>query len=569
MFSMVSARRTMNISLENYNSSYGRKSSKKKYLLFFFIPIFVFAIILLTNAELARSLKVTLNEWEVRYDTFSISFSETLSSDVKNSFESELSKIELDGKKRFSFVEEDGDILMGLSDKEYAVFTNYLIPVGHFYWLENSIEIEDIEDREIVVEEGNAIFVEAILERYLDLELEVKEKEDVLSYLKENEDSAISFLTLEDLDHTYQVLYFEDKYFLDDLEGGIEFHIGVDQNFAPDFLVDVIKTNTQELYGDLNLDEILKVNMSGVTALTRNLAFKIEESGDPAYPAEYISDFLGDADLVHTSNEVSFVPGCKPERSMSFCSHPDYIETLEAINANIIELTGNHNNDYGAEYNTQTIEMYKERGWGYYGGGLNTEDAQKPHVEDLKESQVAFIGYNYYDSIYNNHANLAGTDRAGANSYSLEKMEKDIKEMKEEGAFTIVTFQFQECWSYPPQDVIFPPCYKPLSNPDQREVFRAAIDFGADIVIGSQAHQPQTYEIYEGKPIFYGTGNIFFDQTPWIGTRQGIILTHYIHENKLLQSRITTTLYDDDMRPYVTDGEDRELLLQLLRDARD
>ena len=568
------SRRTLDISLKNeghypYANNESKGRSKKKYFLLLLIPLISFAIILLTNAEILRSFKVTLNEWEIRYDTFSVEFSDTVPIELKEGILSELEVIEHEGKRRFSFVEEEGDIIMGLSDEEYSLFTNYLIPVGHFYWIENSIEREEIAEKEVVVDEGYADFVKAVLEKYLEITPNVIEEEDVLSYLKENEGTAISFVTLENLNHEYQVLYLEGEYFLDSFDGGIEFHIGVDESFAPEFLTEIIITNSQDLYGDLDKDEILKINMSGVTAISRNLAFKIEEAGNPAYPAEFIADFLGDADLVHTSNEVSFVPDCQPERSMRFCSHPDYIQTLEAINANVIELTGNHNNDFGAQYNAQTIEMYKERGWGYYGGGLNKEDARQPHVEELKDSKIAFIGYNYYDSIHNNVFNLAGEDRAGANSFSFEKMENDIKKAKEEGAFTIVTFQFQECWSYPPEDVIYPPCYKPLSNPDQREVFRAAIDYGADIVIGSQAHQPQTYEIYEENPIFYGTGNIFFDQTPWIGTRQGMILSHYVYENRLLQSKITTTLYDDDMRPYVTEGDDRELLLELLRDARD
>jgi poly-gamma-glutamate synthesis protein (capsule biosynthesis protein) len=41
---------------------------------------------------------------------------------------------------------------------------------------------------------------------------------------------------------------------------------------------------------------------------------------------------------------------------MSFCASPKYIASLEAIGVDIIELTGNHNNDYGADENTSTIE---------------------------------------------------------------------------------------------------------------------------------------------------------------------------------------------------------------------
>lgn len=149
-------------------------------------------------------------------------------------------------------------------------------------------------------------------------------------------------------------------------------------------------------------------------------------------------------------------------------------------------------------------------------------------------------------------------------------MREDVKQARENADVVIVTFQFQECWSYPPTDVIYPICYKPLSNPDQKAVFRKAADFGADIVIGSQAHQPQTYELYEDSVIFYGTGNLFFDQNLWIGTRQGLIYSHYIYEGRLIQSRITPIYMGrDDLMPRLATEEQGDLLMRLLKEARD
>ncbi len=561
----ISARNDLNLKPQILEK---KKSKKPFFFLILFLLIFIPLFFLFNNLEAFRTINIGLNEMEIRYDTFSVSFSELIPDELKEEMKEELSKVDNRGKKRFSFVDEDGDITVGVLNPDTVLFENFLIPVGHFYWLGNSLE--DIEEKEIVTLQGYGKLVEGVLSEYLDITTQVQEQEDLAGYLKEREGSVVGLVTFENLNHELQVLNFNEKYFLDDRDGGVNFEIGVKIDSAPNFLGEVILNYTQDLYPTIpDQDEVLKINMSGVTALSRNLAFKIEASGNNAYAAEKIADFLGDADIVHTSNEVSFVPNCQPERSMRFCSHPKYIETLEAINANVIELTGNHNNDFGAKYNAETIEMYKERGWDYYGGGLNTKDAEEILYKELKDSKIAFLGYNYYDSILKNIYTLAGDTWAGANSFSFEKMEKDIKKAKEENAFVILTFQFQECWSYPESDIIFPPCYKPLSNPDQKKVFRTAIDYGADIVVGSQAHQPQTFEIYKEKPIFYGTGNLFFDQIPWIGTRQGMVLTHYVYENKLLQSKVTTTIYDDDMRPYVTTGEQRDLLLKLLKEARD
>ena len=132
-----------------------------------------------------------------------------------------------------------------------------------------------------------------------------------------------------------------------------------------------------------------------------------------------------------------------------------------------------------------------------------------------------------------------------------------------------MTFQFQECYCYPSGDVIYPICYKPLANPDQKGVFRRAVELGADIVVGTQAHQPQTYELYGNGVIFYGLGNLFFDQDNWIGTRQGLILSNYFYDGKLLQSRLFATYMGLDLQPRLaTDGE-ADLLFNLLKEARD
>ena len=43
------------------------------------------------------------------------------------------------------------------------------------------------------------------------------------------------------------------------------------------------------------------------------------------------------------------------------------------------------------------------------------------------------------------------------------------------------------------------------------EIAHAAIDAGADIVMGHGPHYPLPIEVYKGKPIFYGLGNLSFN----------------------------------------------------------
>ena len=99
-------------------------------------------------------------------------------------------------------------------------------------------------------------------------------------------------------------------------------------------------------------------------------------------------------------------------------------------------------------------------------------------------------------------------------------------------------------------------------------MFKQIIDLGADMVVGSSAHQPQTYQLYNGKPIYYGLGNLYFEQTRWPGTERGIILTHYFAGGKLLQTKLSPTVYNKTFQTRLMDNNEALFLLNRLNTAR-
>ena len=125
-------------------------------------------------------------------------------------------------------------------------------------------------------------------------------------------------------------------------------------------------------------------------------------------------------------------------------------------------------------------------------------------------------------------------------------MKANIAEAKANADIVIVDFQFQECWAYSDSESANKACYKPIANPDQKEYFRLAVDYGADIVVGTQAHHPQIIEAYNGGMIFYGLGNL---------------LTHVFNEGKYLNTIVTPTYYDASFQVYIpTDSKKTEML---------
>ena len=121
--------------------------------------------------------------------------------------------------------------------------------------------------------------------------------------------------------------------------------------------------------------------MTGVTAMTRATADRMEKKG-VSYPGEDVRETFLSADLLHISNEIPFNPDCPtPDpytESLRMCSDPKYVQLLEEIGTDIVELTGNHFQDFGSEATLFTLDMYDDRGWVYFGGGRTQEDAREP-----------------------------------------------------------------------------------------------------------------------------------------------------------------------------------------------
>ena len=371
-----------------------------------------------------------------------------------------------------------------------------------------------------------------------------------------------TYTSIKDLKPENKVLALDGNYYLDTFDRGAKFRTLTFESKDAGDIPSTIKKK-------LNLptkDTTLSLMQTGVTALTRGMIDVLNQKGDATYFSEKLKDFMSNADYTHISNEVSFADNCSVTRtSTTLCSPTSMQDVIKDLDVDIVELTGNHNNDYGAEANLASIDTYLGLGIETFGGGKNSEEAGKPLEISSKNSKVTLLGYNYSTSTVANGQG-ASTDYPGANIYNEEQAKADIENAKGSGDFVIVDIQFFECYSYPEDGGEFPQCDYPITG--QEEFFRHLIDLGADMVVGTQAHQPQTYELYEGKPIYYGLGNLFFDQTYWPGTTRGYILTHYFHNGKYLQTRISPHQYDDTYQTKLMDEETSRWFLGRLATAR-
>ncbi len=300
------------------------------------------------------------------------------------------------------------------------------------------------------------------------------------------------------------------------------------------------------------------VAMTGVTAMVRGTGFRMEEKGI-TYPAQKIRDWLTTADITHISNEVSFWDQCPAPTfgsGLRMCSSPRYMELLKYVGTDVIELTGNHTWDYGAQRIPGTLDLYDQAGMKYFGGGRDLTSALTPLTMTVNGNKIAFIGCNYFG------VNWATADYPGSapcspgegNEKDLTYQVETIQRLKAEGYLVIATLQYQEYYFY-------------QSTPQQRRDFGALRDAGAVVVNGSQGHHAQGFDVSGTGFIGWGVGNIFFGDQDVLGARQTMVHRHVFYDNKYLGVDIRTALIEDESQPTPMTPDQRAVLLRELFDV--
>ncbi|MDP3012278.1 MAG: CapA family protein, partial [Candidatus Hydromicrobium sp.] len=371
--------------------------------------------------------------------------------------------------------------------------------------------------------------------------------------------NSFSIIPFDNIEKKYKVLNLDEMSVFDkDLDINnypLALNISLGSN-NPDFESKIAESFSGVTITNRDMEKLASVIMTGVTAIVRQVARRIESDGVLS-PGEKIAEVLGDADITHISNELPFVEGCTGTRpqGLIFCSSPEYIELLRYVGTDVIELTGNHMNDYGHEWMNYTLDMYDEEGWPYFGGGRNLEDSYEPATFEIGSNKIAFLGANTFGPA----SNWATEDTPGSarinvwgeveKEEDMRKFEAIIEELKKEGYIVIFTFQYEETYSYTPTEV-------------QIADFRRIIDAGADIVSGSQSHYPMGVEFRGDGFINYGLGNLFFgQQLDILGNNPGIIAKHIFYKGKHINTILITTMLNDFSQPRLTTPEERIELL--------
>lgn len=255
----------------------------------------------------------------------------------------------------------------------------------------------------------------------------------------------------------------------------------------------------------------------------------IQNRSDPAEAFQHVMPALHSADLLFGQLESPLsTPSSDPEKPdiphkyIWHHSHPEMVKGLEAAGFAAVSCASNVT--YGSQAILNSLSTLDAAGIGHCGAGRNLEEARRPALVERGGVRFGFLSYT---SVFWPVGHAAGPDTPGVATIKattayqpgpralempgvpplvitapdpaeLEAMKIDVRRLREEVDFVVASCH----WGVSGSSVV---------TDYQRVIGRAAIEAGADIVIGHHPHVLQEIEIWQGRPIFYSMGNFAFD----------------------------------------------------------
>ena len=275
----------------------------------------------------------------------------------------------------------------------------------------------------------------------------------------------------------------------------------------------------------------------------------VEQRTDPASAFIHIRPTLAKADLVYGNLEGLLVKSEGPDKDIpdkSGWQHigPDAVRALKAGNIAVVGVANNV--AYGRENILQSLSVLDANGILHTGAGHNLEEAHRPAIVERRGVRFGFLQYTA--KWYRADQQIATDSAPGvARVYSrngttvdpadLNRIRDDIRKLRGQVDVVVVSSHNRDgmgrdipesgpggdgerAAGAASRDSLFAPI--PLgprfsqAEDYEKELARAAIDAGADIVYGHGSHVLQGVEVYKGKPIMYCMGN---SATDWIRMR--------------------------------------------------
>lgn len=285
----------------------------------------------------------------------------------------------------------------------------------------------------------------------------------------------------------------------------------------------------------------------GDIMLSRNVAGKMRLYGND-FPFLKMTDVLSSADIAFANLENPITTGpIVPTGSFTFHADPGSEIALKQSGIDIVSLANNHSPNYGEKGLLDTMTYLDQQSILHTGAGKDLNAALEPAVIERNGVKFAFIAFNDTDVVPPSYG--ASVKHAGTALIDFDHLHQAMVKAKSLADVVIVSMHAGTE-------------YTPEANKRQIAFAHAAIDEGAEVVIGHHPHVVQNIEQYKGKYIFYSLGNFIFDQMFSEETRNGLGVRLSFVDKKVVQVELLPVLIEDYAQPHLINPSEATTTLQ-------
>jgi len=291
--------------------------------------------------------------------------------------------------------------------------------------------------------------------------------------------------------------------------------------------------------GDLMLDRTLGVMLT---------------AGELDFPFRHLGPELAEADLAIGNLESALGSSGHPvSKGYTFRTPPAAAKSLALAGFDLLSLANNHAMDFGPSTLLQAIELLGEQGIAVIGAGADDASAHRPVVREVNGLRLAFLAYVDVPQEYRGfdaHAWQAGPDTPGVAWADPAHIRADVGAVR--GGADLVIVVLHSGYEY-----------VPAPSPAQAAAARAAVEAGADLVLGHHAHLLQGVERYLDGVIAYGLGNFAFEDA---GPPESGILQVWLDADGVRAYDLVPVILDEFGRPGPADAAHRDEIRALFRE---
>jgi poly-gamma-glutamate synthesis protein (capsule biosynthesis protein) len=219
----------------------------------------------------------------------------------------------------------------------------------------------------------------------------------------------------------------------------------------------------------------------------------MEKKGD-GFPFAALRPTLRNADIAFGNLECCIAATGKPiEKQFNFRAHPRTARALADAGFDIVSLANNHAWDYGRAAMLETVQRVEQAGVRTVGAGSNRAEAHQLRILKRKGMRIGFLAYLGLIP-----ALLPESNREPSLAMAhVDTIRKEVQAARDKVDILIVSLHAGQEGAT-------------KQTPRQKSFATAAIDAGADLVIGHHPHVVQSLARYKGKYIAYSLGNFVF-----------------------------------------------------------